>query len=60
MKIVKYTINRVAKVDGFYVDIYVGNKRITTKVAKDIQDLYILINSLESQFKTIGLVKRGA
>lgn len=53
MSKVKYIIEGVQYGKGFYVDVYVGTKRITTKTANCIEELYILIDKLESQIETL-------
>ena len=56
-KPVTYQIKRVPGLEGFYLDIYVGNKRIVTKLARDIKELFDVVLDLEKQLLGLGFSK---
>lgn len=56
-KRVTYRIEKAKGVEGFYLDIYVGYNRLTTKVASDVEKLTQLIKDLESQLLDLGFNK---
>lgn len=58
-KTIKYLIVRAPHNQGYYIDLYIGDKLFKTKTAKNKESLAEYITNLETQLDGLGFSKVG-